>query len=206
MKVKVLGFTHGIAPMGPEDLLEYAGRVCYKTDTRDARKFLQARIREGHESLIEHASITFEIEGISRACSHQLVRHRIGCSFSQESQRYVDMRGPIEFVVPPAIDANEDALEVYFKFLTIVEDVYDELRGMGIRKEDARFVLPNATQTRIVVTMNFRALRHFIKVRCDKAAQWEIRELATKMLHLAYDIAPSVFSDLYEEYIIERGM
>ena len=201
MRVEIIGFT-GYAEQegGAEALLERAGRACYRSQTIGRPgKFLQARIREGHESLIEHASVTFDIGGISRACSHQLVRHRIA-SYSQESQRYVDMSDP-EFVVPPSVARDPEAQAVWDKFMAEVTDTYHRLRELGVRKEDARFVLPNATATRIIVTMNFRSLRHLFSVRCDKAAQWEIRKLALEMLHQVHDIAPSVFGDLYERYL-----
>lgn len=201
MHVEIIGMTsYPQDEDGAEALLEHAGRACYRSESRgQPGKFLQARIREGHESLIEHASVTFDITGISRACSHQLVRHRLA-SYSQESQRYVDMSAP-EFVVPPSVTHDPEALAIWDQFAAQVADAYHRLRELGIRKEDARFVLPNATSTRIIVTMNFRSLRHLFSVRCDKAAQWEIRELALEMLRQVHDIAPSVFGDLYERYL-----
>jgi len=184
----------------PEALAEYAGRSCYRSEPKgDPGKFLRARVGEGHASIIEHASVTFEITGVSRACSHQLVRHRIA-SYSQESQRYVDMSAP-EFVVPPSVADNPEAMVVWDGFMAQVAETYHRLRQLGVRKEDARFVLPNATTTRIIVTMNFRTLRHFFSVRCDKAAQWEIRLLALEMLRQVHSVAPSVFGDLYEQYL-----
>jgi len=199
--VQIIGITsYPQHDDGAEALLEHAGRACYRSESKGRPgRFLQARIREGHESLIEHASVTFEISGISRACSHQLVRHRIA-SYSQESQRYVDMSNP-EFVVPPSVDRDPEAQAIWDEFIAQVADTYHRLRELGVRKEDARFVLPNATATRIIVTMNFRSLRHLFSVRCDKAAQWEIRELALEMLRQVHEIAPSVFGDLYEQYV-----
>jgi thymidylate synthase (FAD) len=142
-----------------EKLLEYAGRVCYRSKSRDnPGKFLQDRIHDGHESLVEHASATFEISGISRACSHQLVRHRLA-SYSQESQRYVDMSNP-EWALPSAIIENPQARAIWDAIAKDVKIAYQSLRNLGIRKEDARFVLPNATATRIVVTLE-RLLRLF---------------------------------------------
>ena len=200
MHVEMIAVTQylggGTSPAG---LLEHAGRTCYRSEAKGRPdRFLKARIREGHESLIEHASITFEISGISRACTHQLVRHRIA-SYSQESQRYVEMSAP-ELVVPPAISESPQAMEVWQEFMGQVAHAYSRLRELGVRKEDARFVLPNATATRIVVTMNLRSLRHFIEVRSDKAAQWEIRNVALEMLRQAYAVVPAVFEDLYDRY------
>ena len=201
MHVEIIGITgFQIGEGGPEALLEHAGRACYRSESKGRPgKFLQARIREGHESIIEHASVTFEISGISRACSHQLVRHRLA-SYSQESQRYVDMTVP-EFVMPPSVAENPQARAVWDEFMGQVSDTYRRLRELGTRKEDARFVLPNAAATRIIVTMNLRSLRHFFSVRCDKAAQWEIRALALEMLRQVHEIAPAVFADLYERFI-----
>jgi thymidylate synthase (FAD) len=203
MKVELIAVTKYLRGNGtPEELLEHAGRVCYRSERRgEAGSFLQARIREGHESIIEHASLTFEISGISRACSHQLVRHRIA-SYSQESQRYVDLSNP-ELVVPPSVAQGPEAMRIWDDLTGRMKEAYRDLRRLGIRKEDSRFLLPNATATRIVVTMNFRELRHFFRIRCDRAAQWEIRALAKEILKLAYQVAPSVFQDLYIEFIGE---
>lgn len=201
MHVEIIGITNFEGGDGnPEALLEHAGRACYRSIPRgDPGRFLKARIREGHESIIEHASVTFEIHGISRACSHQLVRHRIA-SYSQESQRYVDMSAP-DYVVPPSVAESAQAMAVWDGLMEQVSAAYHQLRELGVRKEDARFVLPNATTTLIIVTMNFRSLRHFFSVRCDRAAQWEIRALALEMLRQIHGLAPSVFHDLYEQFL-----
>ncbi len=199
MRVELIAATRYLGGKGtPEELLEHAGRVCYRSERRgDAGRFLQARIREGHESIVEHASATFEISGISRACSHQLVRHRIA-SYSQESQRYVDMSGP-EWVLPPAVEENPEARAVWERFEGEVQAAYRALRELGVRKEDARFVLPNGAATRIVVTMNFRELLHLFRLRISPEAQWEIRAVGVRMLELVYPLAPSVFGDLRGE-------
>ncbi|NPV09732.1 MAG: FAD-dependent thymidylate synthase [Anaerolineae bacterium] len=200
MDVKLIAITKYLGGQGtPEELIEQAGRACYRSEPRgNAGEFIRRRISEGHESIIEHASATFDISGISRACSHQLVRHRIA-SYSQESQRYVDMADP-EFVVPPSVAADPEASAAFERFCDTVGAAYRELRERGVRKEDARFVLPNATATRIVVTMNFRSWRHFIKLRgLDPAAQWEIREVAWRVLEALHEQAPSVFGDLMDE-------
>jgi thymidylate synthase (FAD) len=199
MKVELIAVTRYLRGEGtPEELLEHAGRICYRSEKRGAPgKFLRARIREGHESIIEHASATFEISGISRACSHQLVRHRLA-SYSQESQRYVKMSEP-EWALPPAIAENPEAREIWGKFADEAQAAYQSLRELGVRKEDARFVLPNAAATRIVVTMNFRELLHVFRLRISREAQWEIRDVCVRMLELVYPLAPNVFGDLREE-------
>ena len=179
---------------GPESLIEHAGRVCYRSQSRgDPAAFLRARLREGHESIIEHASATFEISGISRACTHQLVRHRLA-SYSQESQRYVDMSDP-ELVVPDSIAENPEALEAWSDLVAHVQATYRALRAQNVRKEDARFVLPNATASRIVVTMNFREYLHFFRLRISPAAQWEIRRMALTMLKKLVPHGPTIFGD-----------
>ena len=199
MQVELIAITRYLKGNGtPEELLEHAGRVCYRSKGRgDPAAFLRARIREGHESLIEHASATFEISGISRACSHQLVRHRIA-SYSQESQRYVDMADP-EWVLPPAVAEDPEARAIWERFAEQVTTAYRALRERGIRKEDARFVLPNAAATRIIATYNFRELRHIFRLRISPHAQWEIRQVAVRMLEAIYPHAPAVFGDLWEE-------
>jgi thymidylate synthase (FAD) len=197
MKVELLAITRYLQGDGtPEGLLEHAGRVCYRSESRgDPATFLRARLKEGHESLIEHASATFEVSGISRACSHQLVRHRLA-SYSQESQRYVDMSDPA-MVIPDAIRADPEAMAIWDGLVEHVQAAYRGLRKRGVRKEDARFVLPNATGTRIVVTMNFRELRHFFRLRITPEAQWEIRQMALEMLTLLVPHAPTVFGDMW---------
>lgn len=199
MKVELIAVTRYLRGDGtPEELLERAGRICYRSEGQgDPGKFLRARVREGHESLIEHASATFEIGGMSRACSHQLVRHRLA-SYSQESQRYVDMSSP-EWALPSAIKENSEAHKLWEEFAGEVKETYRALRELGIPKEDARFALPNAAATRIIVTMNFRELLHFFRIRISRAAQWEIREVGVQMLELIYPFALSVFGDLRDD-------
>jgi len=204
MKVELIAVTRYLRGDGtPEELLEHAGRICYRSEGRgDPGAFIQARVREGHESIIEHASASFEISGISRACSHQLVRHRLA-SYSQESQRYVEMSDP-EWALPPDVLEDEEAMAVWEDFAGEVKAAYQALRELGTRKEDARFVLPNAAATRIIVSMNFRELLHFFRIRISRAAQWEIRDVGVRMLELVHPHAPSVFGDvrasLQEDY------
>ena len=151
----------------------------------------------------KHGSATFLIEGISRSCSHQIVRHRLA-SFSQESQRYVSLeKGGWQAVVPPAFRDLPEAEQVLSQAWEDLQVAYTRLRALGVRKEDARFLLPNAAETKLVMTMNFAALRHFFWLRIDKAAQWEVREVAIEMLRLAYPLAPGVFSDIWDAYMDE---
>ncbi len=152
--------------------------------------------------LLHHGAATFLFEGISRACTHQLVRHRLA-SFSQESQRYVDLsRGGWQPVVPDAVAKLPEAMAELEEFWRIAEDKYAKLRQMGIRKEDARFLLPNAAETRIVTTMNFAAWSHFLWLRAvDTAAQWEIRTMGQRALAVLYSIAPAVFQPQWDVYL-----
>ena len=171
----------------------------------------------GHESPVEHASFTFGIEGVSRALLAQITRHRIA-SFSVQSQRYVEKSG-FDYIMPPEIADIPEARDLFIKEMKHDADVYDALRAMLIDKhkktfmeqgmdenaalaaagkkanEDARFVLPNACDTRIIMTMNTRSLYNFFRLRCCNRAQWEIRELATEMLRLVKGVAPLLFAN-----------
>ncbi|GAB6035460.1 FAD-dependent thymidylate synthase [Fundidesulfovibrio butyratiphilus] len=165
--------------------------------TRQA-DFVAEVIASGHVSPIEHVSFTFAVEGVSRALSHQLVRHRIA-SYSQQSQRYVDASN-FDYVMPPAIAANPEARARFEAFMDEVGAAYRDLKalleadGRGHQaKEDARFVLPQAAQTRVVVTMNCRSLLNFFELRCCNRAQWEIRAMAERMLALCRQALPEVF-------------
>lgn len=150
----------------------------------------------------KHCSATFLIEGISRTCSHQIVRHRLA-SFSQESQRYVSLeKGGWQAVIPPVVSANEQADAVLNTAWEDLQEAYSQLRTLRIRKEDARFLLPNAAETRLVMSMHYLALRHFFWLRMDKAAQWEVQEVAREMLRLIYPLAPDVFQDIWDEYML----
>lgn len=158
--------------------------------------------------LEHHGSAVFLFEGISRTCTHQLVRHRLG-SFSQESQRYVDLtKGGWNAITPPLVAASPQAVEKLDAFWTMAEEVYAEFRQLGIRKEDARFLLPNAAETRIVTTMNFAAWSHFFWLRAvDKAAQWEIRAMGQHALKMLYAVAPAVFQEhwgVYQERFVKQ--
>lgn len=193
MKVELIAVTPNCL-----EVIETACRTCYDSavnaETRE--KFISSVIKRGHTSVVEHASATFKIEGISRACSHQLVRHRIA-SYSQRSQRYVK-ENQFDYVIPPEIASNTHTNRIYINFMEKSQATYETLMKFGIKAEDARFVLPNACCTEITTTMNFRALRNFFELRCDKHAQWEIRDLANKMLDIMMQHAACVFSDLKE--------
>lgn len=185
MKVKLLSRT--------TDALRtayIAARTCYSEQTPYAMDFeifnpqqmlelIDKVYQSGHLSIFEHINFTFAIEHISRACSHQMVRHR-HCSFSQQSQRYVDMQSPV-FLEPQMILHDREADSIYNNFLISVNEVYKKLRTLGIAPEDARCVLPNATATNMVVTMNCRELMHICNLRLCTRAQQEIRELVNKM-------------------------
>lgn len=161
-------------------------------------EFVERILESGHVSPVEHVSFTFAVAGVSRALTHQLVRHRLA-SYSQQSQRYVSAAG-FSYVVPPSIAARPETLERFESCMREIGKAYDELRGMleeriGDRaREDARFVLPQAAETRIVITMNCRELLHFFAERCCMRAQWEIREMAGKMLALCRETLPAVFA------------
>lgn len=161
--------------------------------------FVRKVLESGHDSPIEHASFTFAVAGISRACSHQIVRHRLA-SYSQQSQRYVD-GSSMDYVLPPAIANIPEARARFEAFMDEVGNAYRDLKGIleahgrkDKAKEDARFVLPQAAETRIVITMNCRALLHFFHLRCCLRAQWEIRALAEAMLALCKAELPAIFA------------
>jgi thymidylate synthase (FAD) len=180
-----------------EKVIERAGRTCYLSFDRQteesAPRFIRARIKTGHDSILEHASATFRITDVSRALTHQLVRHRLA-SYSQQSQRYVN-EDDFAYIMPDSVAGNAEAAALYRDFMEQTRSTYAKLRTMNILKEDARFVLPNAVSTEIMFTANFREFRHFFNIRLEKHAQWEIRHAAYDMLMILKDLAPSVFSD-----------
>lgn len=188
----------------PERAIATAARLCYApvgaTELMETmppervQSVLRTIMSSGHFSTLEHASYTFAIDGVSRALTHQLVRHRLA-SFNQQSQRYVKFADGIEVIVPPSIAADEEAKRTFDAAMEAAEQAYRALLDADIPAEDARFVLPNACETKIVVTMNVRELLHFFELRCCNRAQWEIRELAHEMLELARPTAPFIFMD-----------
>ncbi len=187
----------------PERAIATAARLCYApvgaaelmetmSDER-VKSVLGTIMRGGHFSTLEHASFTFAIEGVSRSLTHQLVRHRLA-SYNQQSQRYVKFKEDVPVVVPPVIAENEELQAIYDEAMAATSEAYLKLVAAGVPAEDARYVLPNACETKIVVTMNARELYHFFEVGCCNRAQWEIRELAWKMLELVRPLAPFVFA------------
>ena len=247
LKVKIIAHTPE-----PDKVVAQAGKLCYsavgvdeitqKLTEEEIARYVNMLASIGHESPLEHVSFTFAIEGISRACTHQIVRHRIA-SYSQQSQRYVKLE-QFEYIIPPAIEKNPEAKRIFIETMERDQKAYDELVDLlledilidkhaadygscikevlkenpdvapdrskvldlyaenfleNYRKaekqaiEDARYVFPNACETKIVITMNARSLLHFFNVRCCNRAQWEIREMATEMLKECKKIAPALF-------------
>ena len=247
LKVKIIAHTPE-----PDKVIAQAGKLCYsavgvdeitqKLTEKEIARYVNMLASIGHESPLEHVSFTFAIEGISRACTHQIVRHRIA-SYSQQSQRYVKLE-QFEYIIPPAIEKNPEAKRIFIETMERDQEAYDELvdllledilidknaadYGSCIKEvlkenpdvapdrskvldlyaekffedyrkaekqaiEDARYVFPNACETKIVITMNARSLLHFFNVRCCNRAQWEIREMATEMLKECKKIAPALF-------------
>lgn len=212
LKVKLLEYTRN-----PEKVIASAAKLCYSAvgideiesnlEEENTAKFINMLVSMGHESPVEHVSFTFAIEGVSRTLTHQLVRHRIA-SYSQQSQRYVRLN-QFEYIIPPEIEIDEKAKEIYINSMLNCQKSYNELTeilkkkyildGMGNGDsekkaiEDARYVFPNACETKIIVTMNARSLMNFFKHRCCNRAQWEIRRLADEMLRQVREVAPILF-------------
>jgi len=196
MKVKLINYTPE-----PEKTVAAAAYTCHSKECavinemskEKIRKIIRATRSSGHHSVMEHASFTFAVDGISRSCTHQLVRHRIA-SFSQQSQRYVNL-SRAGCVIPKTVEKNAKTKKIFEKIVKDVWDTYNKLVENGIPDEDARYVLPNAAKTSIVVTMNARELYHFFSLRCCNRAQWEIRNMANKMLKQVKRVAPVLFEE-----------
>ncbi len=205
-QMKVILIRHTLRP---EETVALGAKLCYSRSTveqlkdrvseKDQGEFIERLMDMGHESVLEHASFTFGIEGVSRALLAQLTRHRLA-SFSVQSQRYVSYENGFGYVIPPRIrELGEDAVKTFQAQMDTMEQWYREWQkqlGSGEKSnEDARFVLPNACETRIMMTMNARELRHFFSLRMCERAQWEIRALATEMHRLCLEVAPALFRD-----------
>jgi len=195
MKVELIAYTPE-----PDIIAAAAAKLTHsKSDIKDLlegdreklKRLLRIVIKMGHTSVVEHAYFTFAISGVSRSLTHQLVRHRIA-SYSQQSQRYVEQG--MEYVTPVTILKNERLKKKYDELMKKIWEVYDELKE-EVPIEDARYVLPNATKTKIIVSMNARSLLNFFELRCCLHAQWEIRKLAWRMLHLVKKVAPVIFEN-----------
>ena len=207
IKVKLLAY-----PKKAEKIIYSAARQCYskessykiyksKIDKEKIKRFIAHLIEKRHLSPLEHVSFTFLIEGISRVCTHQLVRHRIA-SYSQQSQRYVDLED-FKIIIPPLIEKNKEAKKIFLQTIDYLRKQYKLLKEILTKdkkltkeeiNQDIRFLLPQATETKIVVTMNARQLLHFFSERLCLRAQWEIRNLANLMLKECRRVLPEVFN------------
>jgi thymidylate synthase (FAD) len=203
--LKVILLRHTLQP---EETVALAAKLCYskstisdlndKISSKDQSDFIKKLMDMGHESVMEHASFTFGVEGVSRVLLAQLTRHRIA-SFSVQSQRYVSYDKGFGYIIPESITAlGEEAVMKYHEQMETIEGWYKDWQnqlGGTVEKsnEDARFVLPNACETRIMLTMNVRELRHFFSLRMCSRAQWEIRRMAEEMFRLCFETAPALF-------------
>ena len=195
MKVTLLACTQNA-----DAICAAAGNSCYSELSSadilgniDSEKVLSRIVGMGHHSVIEHAVFTFSVEGVSRALTHQLVRHRVA-SFSQQSQRYVSLDSA-SYVKPHTVEADPGASKVFDETMEVIWEAYRRLEEMGIPPEDARYLLPNGCTTNITITMNARELLHFFSLRCCNRAQWEIREMADRMLEICREQSPVIFRD-----------
>lgn len=205
-KLKVILLRHTLSP---EETIALSAKLCYSKSTiedlrdkisrKDQSEFIEKLMNMGHESVLEHVTFSFGVEGVSRVLLAQLTRHRIA-SFSVQSQRYVSYENGFGYILPDSIAAlGEDAVQQYQKQMDTIEGWYVDWQkklGKGEKSnEDARFVLPNACETRLVVTMNVRELRHFFSLRICNRAQWEIRKMAEEMFRICFETAPALFAD-----------
>jgi thymidylate synthase (FAD) len=195
MKVELLSITPD-----PERVIEIAARTCYQSGDRmmpeKIGQLLPKLIAMGHESPFEHVYATFQLADVSRAMTHQLVRHRL-MAVSQKSQRYVSEEN-FAWVVPPCIPPEQ--VPDFNADMEAIRQMYSKWKERGLKSEDARFVLPNACTTELVVSANFREWRHIFKVRCHRRSQWEIRAACLTMLEILHGKAPNVFTDLMAQF------
>jgi thymidylate synthase (FAD) len=203
MRVRLLWYTPN-----PEVMVALAMRRCYNSKPIEElereiqskpgyeKELIAKALRDKTFDVIEHAVFMFEIEGVSRVCTHQLVRHRIA-SYDQESQRFSAVERE-DFITPRTIQSNPEALEIYSQFLKSSIETFKKLKELEVPKEDARFVLPQSIGTKLVITANARSLMHFFYLRTATQAQWEIRELAEMMLKECRNVAPTIFKDVIE--------
>lgn len=200
MKIRLINYTKN-----PEKIIAQSARLCYselgidelneKFTDKSRTNLIEKIIKLGHYSVLEHATFTFAIEGISRVTSHQLVRHRLA-SFSQQSQRYVKInKEGFPYIVPKSIARKEKLNKIFIDAMEKLDGIYHILLDHSIKTEDARYILPQAITTKMIISANARELLHIFKLRCCNRAQWEIREVATKILQEVKDIAPSIFEN-----------
>ncbi len=217
-QVYLLGMSNTLFNEEPETVIALAAKLCYsssniedlasKQTTESVKNFINKLSEMGHQSPVEHLSFTFGIEGVSRSFLAQMTRHRIA-SYSVQSQRYVDLKDTYKYITPDEIANDEEIKKIYDETNDIIFEKYKMItkmltkkyveNGMDVKKaskkaiEDARFILPNACETKMVVTMNARSLLNFFTERCCNRAQWEIRDVAYQMLNICVDKAPEVF-------------
>lgn len=206
MKVELLSITSNA-----EKLIEATGRTSYLSFDKQAegteKEFIRMLLKKGHQSVLEHAYATFKFTGVSRSFTHQLVRHRL-CSYTQQSQRYVD-ESNFNYIEPESVKSNPEAHSIFMEIMDKAKKGYSDLQKLGIKNEDARFVLPNAVESQIIVTANLREWRHIIELRGSPDAQWEIREVAIEILKILKKHAPTVFEDFEideENRLIKRNV
>lgn len=191
MNVELINYTQN-----PVAAIEKAASTCYDSQPTGGR-IMKHCYKSGHHSVLEFADFTFKVSGVSRALTHQLVRHRMA-SYAQRSQRYCEEDG-FEFVVPRSVSSNSEANEKYNEAIEKIKEAYSSLLSMGIKAEDARMLLPNACCTQICVKMNLRELIHFCNERLCTCAQWEIREMARLMVKEVVRVAPEL-----GEYLVPK--
>lgn len=198
MQVKLIRHTPD-----PERTVAMSARLCYspigaaqleeRISDEQAANLVRKLVSMGHFSTLEHVTFTFAIEGVSRVLTHQMVRHRIA-SYSQQSQRYVKEHD-FEVITPASIVARPEARAKFDALMQEIQELYNEFTEQGVAAEDARYILPNAAETKIVCTFNARSLLNFFSLRCCARAQWEIRALADKMLEECQKVAPVIFEN-----------
>jgi thymidylate synthase (FAD) len=200
MKVRLINYTKD-----PEKIVAQSARLCYSALSVDNLeeeltnesiiRLIKKIMKLGHYSVLEHATFTFAIEGISRVTSHQLVRHRLA-SFSQQSQRYVKInKEGFPYIVPKSIAQDKELAKIFINTIKELDGIYQLLLAHNIEAEDARYILPQAVTTKMIISANARELLHIFKLRCCNRAQWEIREVSIKMLQEVKDIAPTIFEN-----------
>jgi len=200
MKVRLINYTKD-----PEKIVAQSARLCYSASGIDELKekltdksrinLIKKIIKLGHYSVLEHATFTFAIEGISRVTSHQLVRHRLA-SFSQQSQRYVKInKEGFPYIIPKSIAKDEKLNKIFINAIKELDEIYQLLIDHNIEAEDARYILPQAVTTKMILSANARELLLIFKLRCCNRAQWEIREVAMNMLREVKKIAPTIFEN-----------